>query len=172
MTVALALRQLPDALLDPAAFPHLPADVELRETHISWVFLAGDKAYKVKKPVRFPFLDYGTVARRRAMCHAEVELNVRFAPALYRGVVALVPRGPSGLRVAPEHDPRAVEYAVVMDRYDEASTLSAQLRRRMASPADIAAVGHALANLHQLAPVKRRPGLRQLGTSSTRPWRR
>jgi len=57
---------LPDALLDPAAFPRLPASVELRETHISWVFLAGNRAYKVKKPVSFPFLDYGSLARRRA----------------------------------------------------------------------------------------------------------
>src|SRR4051794_16541565 len=106
--------RLPDALLDPAAFPHGPASVELRETHISWVFLAGSKVYKVKKPVRFPFLDYSTLERRRVLCHAELELGARFAPSLYNGVVALVPDGPDGLRVAPEHDARAVEYAVVM----------------------------------------------------------
>src|SRR5690242_14057054 len=59
-----AMPRLPDALRSPAAFPHRPATVEMRETHISWVFLAGGRVYKVKKPVRFPFLDYGTVARR------------------------------------------------------------------------------------------------------------
>src|SRR4051795_10916511 len=108
---------LPEALLDPSAFPHHPEAVELRETHISWVFLAGNRAYKVKKPVRFPFLDYGTPARRRALCAEEVRIGRRFAPSLYTGVVALVPRGPDGLRIALEPDPRAVEYAVEMRRY-------------------------------------------------------
>jgi aminoglycoside phosphotransferase family enzyme/predicted kinase len=161
-TFAAATRRLPEALLDPGAFPHLPDTVELRETHISWVFLAGDKAYKVKKPVRFPFVDYGTLARRRALCHAEVDLNVRFAPALYRGVVALVPRGIDRLRVAPEHDSQAVEYAVVMSRYDEASTLSAKLRRDAVSAADATAVGRSVAELHALAPAARAGGAQNL----------
>jgi len=162
MSVAIATRSLPEALLDPAAFPHRPATVELRETHISWVFLAGNKAYKVKKPVRFPFLDYGTLARRRALCHAEVDLNVRFAPALYRGVVALVPRGVDGLRIAPEHDPQAVEYAVVMGRYDESATLAARLARGQVSNSDAADVGAALAKLHLLAPVERDGGTQRI----------
>src|SRR4051812_16469277 len=76
-------RRLPEALLDPGAFPQHPAAVELRETHISWVFLAGDRAYKVKKPVRFPFLDYGTLARRRALCAEELRIGRRFAPSVY-----------------------------------------------------------------------------------------
>jgi aminoglycoside phosphotransferase family enzyme len=52
-------RRLPAALLDPAAYPHHPEEVQLCETHISWVFLAGDFAHKVKRPVVLPFLDYG-----------------------------------------------------------------------------------------------------------------
>ena len=159
MTSAAATRQLPEALLDPRAFPHLPDAVELRETHISWVFLAGDKAYKVKKPVRFGFVDYGTVTRRRTLCHAEVDLNARFAPALYHGVVALVPHGPDGLRVAPEHDPRAVEYAVVMRRYDEAATLAARIQHHDVTATDAAAIGGALAELHGIAPVAVSDGL-------------
>jgi aminoglycoside phosphotransferase family enzyme/predicted kinase len=153
MSLQTATRTLPDALLDPAAFPHLPTSVELRETHISWVFLAGEKAYKVKKPVRFPFLDYGTLARRRTLCHAEVDLGVRFAPSLYHGVVALVPHGIDGLRVAPEHDPHAVEYAVVMGRYDESATLRARLTEGAVTRADMRATGAALACLHRDAPV-------------------
>jgi aminoglycoside phosphotransferase family enzyme/predicted kinase len=153
MTAALATRRLPDALLDPAAFPHRPAFVELRETHISWVFLAGEKAYKVKKPVRFPFLNYSTLQRRRRLCHAETELGIRFAPSLYNGVVALVPHGPDGLRVAPEHDPGAVEFAVVMGRYDESATLGARLAKRQVAAADARAVGAAVAGLHERAPV-------------------
>lgn len=144
---------LPEALLEPAAFPHGPAAVELRETHISWVFLAGEKAFKVKKPVRFPFVDYGTLERRHELCRAEVELNRRFARELYGGVVAIVPDGGGGLTLAPEHDPRAVEYAVVMGRYDESSTLAASLSDRRATAADLAAVGTAVARWHAAAPV-------------------
>ena len=64
----------------PAAYPHRPESVELRETHISWVFLAGEQAYKVKKPVRFPFLDYGTLERRRACCAAELRAQPALRP--------------------------------------------------------------------------------------------
>src|SRR5262245_57875076 len=103
---------LPDALMDRSAYPHRPDAVERRETHISWVFLAGDRVYKVKKPVRFPFLDYGSLEQRRACCHAEVELNRRFAPAMYRGVAALVPGASGSLEVRPPYAPGAVEYAV------------------------------------------------------------
>src|SRR6478735_5679818 len=110
---------LPNLLLDPAAYPHAPDTVELRETHISWVFLAGDRAYKVKKPVRFPFVDYSSRALRRRFCHVEVELGKRFSPSVYRGVVGLAPTSDGGLRIVAEHDPRAVEYAVSMRRFDE-----------------------------------------------------
>ena len=81
---------------------------ELHETHISWVFLAGERAYKVKKPLVLPFLDYGSAARRRTMCHEEVRLNRRLAPDLYLGVRSLVPAGET-LRLGDENDPAAVE---------------------------------------------------------------
>src|SRR6476646_1887733 len=118
---------LPAALLEPSAYRDRPASIELRETPISWVFLAGETAYKVKKPVRLAFLDYSTRALRQACCDAELRLNRRFAPDLYRAVVALVPDDTDGLVLAPEGDPEAVEYAVVMDRYDESTTLAARL---------------------------------------------
>src|SRR4051812_34991356 len=89
------------------------------ETHISRVYLDGDTVYKVKKPVRFPFLDCGTLERRHQCRRDEVALNRRFARDLYRGVVALVDDGRGGLTVAPEGDSEAVEYAVEMRRYDE-----------------------------------------------------
>src|SRR6476469_11102553 len=75
------------ALRDPAVYPHPVDRVELVETHISWVFLAGERVYKVKKPVDLGFLDFTTLARRRHFCHEEVRLNRRLAPSVYRGVV-------------------------------------------------------------------------------------
>jgi aminoglycoside phosphotransferase family enzyme/predicted kinase len=152
VTAVVHRQSLPEALLAPEAFPHHPAAVELRETHISWVFLAGDKAYKVKKPVRYPFLDYSTAARRHECCRAELALNRRFTPNLYRGVVSLVPDH-GRLAIAPEHDPRAVDYAVVMGRYDESATLAARLARSELAEQQLFTVGAAIARWHAAAPV-------------------
>ncbi|HSD79282.1 MAG TPA: AAA family ATPase [Solirubrobacteraceae bacterium] len=139
------------ALLRPAAYPAPPGRVELRETHISWVFLAGDRAYKVKKPVVLPFLDASTVDRRHRWCREEVRLNCRLAPRIYLGVRAIVPDGAGGLRIAPEDEPGAVDWAVEMVRYDESATLEARLGggERVEAVAD---VGRLLAAFHALAP--------------------
>ena len=73
----------------PAFYPHRPRAVRLIQTHISFVFLAGEFVYKVKKAVRLSFLDFSTLARRRRDCLAEVRLNRRFAPGVYLGVVPI-----------------------------------------------------------------------------------
>ena len=97
-------------LLDPAIYPHEVDRVELVETHISWVFLAGERVYKVKKPVNLGFLDFTTLARRRHFCHEEVRLNRRLAPDVYLDVVDI-----KGTRRAPRFGGagRAIEVAVV-----------------------------------------------------------
>lgn len=92
---------------------------ELVETHASWVLLASDLAWKIKKPVTLPFLDYGTLARREAACHAELRLNRRLAPSLY---LAAVPIG--GTPGNPQLDATpAIEWAVKMRRFDSAQQL-------------------------------------------------
>src|ERR1700754_4308045 len=75
-------------LSDPAT--HGGAEVKRIDTHAASVFLAGERALKVKRAVRFAFLDYSTLDKRKAACDAEIEVNRRFAPQLYRGVVAIV----------------------------------------------------------------------------------
>ena len=117
--------QLPNliaALSDPAAYPgSAPVDaVEVHQTHISVVFLAGRHAYKIKKPVVLEFLDYGTLERRRRFCEQEVRLNRRLAPSVYLGVVA-VTRDAKGLRM--EGHGEVVEWAVKMTRLPEEATL-------------------------------------------------
>ena len=87
------------------SIPMRRQSVELRETHISWVFLAGDLAYKVKKPLVLPFLDYGSLERRREMCREEVSLNRRLAPRIYLRVVGIAREG-DRYRLACENDPR------------------------------------------------------------------
>lgn len=103
------------ALADPTWHAGRPPAVEVVQTHISYVFLAGDEVYKVKKPVRFAFLDFSTLALRRRYCEEEVRLNRRLAPQVYRGVLALVPRD-GGVAFAPAEAPDAIEYVVHMRR--------------------------------------------------------
>lgn len=138
--------QVVTALSDPRFYPHEPATVELRETHLSLVFLAGPLAYKLKKPVVLDFVDYGNLERRRLMCAEEVRLNRRLAPDVYLGVRALCADG-EGLRLAAADDPDAVEYLVEMRRYDESRTLASG----SASSAEAAAVGTTLARFHAAA---------------------
>lgn len=111
----------------PHAYSHAVEQVEIRETHVSLVFLAGERAYKVKKPVRFAFLDMTDPARREALCHEEVRLNRELAADMYLGVVSIT-RGPDGLlRVDEDGSARegvAEEHAVMMRRFPEERLVS------------------------------------------------
>ena len=127
---------LPDpiaAMLRPEFYPHRPAAVTLVQTHISYVLLAGDQVYKVKKAVRFSFLDFSTLALRRRFCHEEVRLNRRLALAVYRGVVSICRDG-NAYRLGGEDDPLAVEYAVHMRRLPDDRMLDQLLDRCGGTP--------------------------------------
>lgn len=145
----------PDALAQAAAQVRALAarlGATLIETHISWVLLAGRHAYKVKKPLRLPFVDYSTLERRRHCCEEELRLNRRLAPALYLDVVAI-----TGSAQAPAigADGPAIEYAVHMRRFDDGALLSERLRARALGAADIDACAALLARFHREAPVAR-----------------
>ncbi len=105
--------------------------VEVRETHISWVFLDGDRALKLRKEVVFPFLDYGSRERRRHFAEEEVRLGRRLAPDLYHGL-----RDVDG------------ELVVEMRRFDEADTLAARLQRGAVGEAGIRALARRIARFH------------------------
>jgi aminoglycoside phosphotransferase family enzyme/predicted kinase len=133
----------------PAFYPNAPASVEVVESHISWVFLAGDRAFKLRKPVVFPFLDYGTPERRHEMCEAEVRLGRRLAPDLYLGVRPVV-RSEGGWVLGAPGDP-GEEHVVEMRRFDESRTLAALLRRGEADAALVRSVARHVARFHQNA---------------------
>ncbi|MBS1888027.1 MAG: AAA family ATPase [Actinobacteria bacterium] len=143
---------LVEAMLDPSFYPHHPDAVDLRETHISWVFRAGPLAYKLKKPIVLPFLDYGTAARRGEMCAAEVALNRRLAPRLYRRVVSIVPRG-EGCGLSWDGDPAAIDHAVEMEAVEEERSLDALNAAGVLSASDVEAIGRLLADFHAAARV-------------------
>src|SRR5438552_15990929 len=113
-------------LSDPAVYPQPVERVEIRHTHISVVFLAGDSVYKVKKPVNLGFLDFSTLTKRRHFCDEEVRLNRRLAATVYDGVVP-VTRAAHGLRLEGDGEP--VEWAVKMTRLPEQATFLARLQR-------------------------------------------
>jgi aminoglycoside phosphotransferase family enzyme/predicted kinase len=143
---------LADRLLAPEAYPHaVVTPIRVVETHISRVLLTGAYAYKIKKPVRLSFLDYSTLAKRRACCDEEVRLNRRYAPDLYLGVSAV-----GGPATAPRIDGGgdAIEYAVRMRQFDRLDELGALLATRGVDAAELAALGEHVARFHaSAAPV-------------------
>ena len=88
--------------------------LELRQTHISWVYLSANEVWKVKKPVDFGFLDFTTVEKRRRMCEAELRLNRRLAPNVYRDIVSVRRDAAGQLRF--DGDGELVDWAVHMKR--------------------------------------------------------
>lgn len=122
------MTNLRDSLLDPRAYSHgVDVDVQLIETHLSWVFLVGADVYKVKKPVNFGFVDFSTLELRRAACEAEVALNARLSPDVYLGVVPIAEEEGAGVRVGGKGRP--LEYAVHMRRLPDAERADVLLER-------------------------------------------
>lgn len=105
----------------------LDEPIERIDTHAAVVFLAGSLAYKIKRPVRFPFLDFSTLALREAACRREIAIDRPIAPEIYRRVVAITREGDGGLMIDGGGDP--VEWAVEMNRFDPNATLDHVLAR-------------------------------------------
>ncbi|MFZ2509157.1 MAG: hypothetical protein WAW79_11875, partial [Steroidobacteraceae bacterium] len=139
-----------EELLAATAFPHQVAELRLKETHLSWIVLTGRYAYKIKKAVRFEFIDASTLERRRFLCQEELRLNRRFAPELYVDVLP-ISREAERLKVGGAGEP--VEYAVRMHEFDESQELGSRLDRGAVSADDLQAFGARLADAHLRAAV-------------------
>lgn len=139
---------LPDliaALSRPQAYPHpCPGGVEVRQTHISTVFLAGDFAYKVKKPVDLGFVDFTTLGKRRYFCEEEVRLNRRLAPAVYLGVVPVT-------RGGIDRPGEVVEWAVKMARLPDEASLRWHVRHGDVRAEQLDALARRIAEFHRTA---------------------
>lgn len=115
------------ALKTPAAYIESTGEVQHIETHISWVFLTDQHAYKLKKPIELEFLDYGTIEKRREMCKTEVRLNQRLAPNIYLDVVKIT--NDNG-RIRVDGSGNAVDWLVKMKRLRDDANLEAILRSK------------------------------------------
>src|SRR5919106_3206379 len=139
-------------------YPHRSDSVELRQTHISYVLLAGDYVYKVKKPVRFAFLDYSTLEKRRHFCHEEIRLNRRLALAVYLDVLAIVQnRRRFALSESVQEGEQVFEYAVKMRRLPEEHFLDRLIREGKARKGDLDRIAKKLAEFYATAATDKAP---------------
>jgi aminoglycoside phosphotransferase family enzyme/predicted kinase len=135
-------------MLDPASYPHPVDDVLMVQTHISWVFLAGDRVYKLKKPVDFGFLNFTTLEKRRHFCLEELRLNRRLCPEIYLDVWP-VTFDDGQIKINGTGEP--VEWAVVMRRMPEEGMMVRLLSENMVGDAEIDAVVNRLAPFYKNA---------------------
>lgn len=143
------LPQCLSGLLDVEAYAHPVRCVDLIETHISWVLLTGDYAYKIKRPVCYPFLDMRDVGRRLELCREELRLNQRFSRGLYLDVCPIVCRGG---RARMGGAGEAIEHAVKMRQFPDGQALSQLVEAGCVETAELQAFGTALAGIHESLP--------------------
>jgi len=138
------------ALSQPAIYAHPVDRVEVIETHISWILLAGEYAYKVKKDVILPFADFSTLEARRYYCEQELELNRRLAPELYLDVTSI-----SGSPDQPVlgGDGEAIEYAVRMRRFDQDQIFHRLLADGELTPRLMRELAERIAEFHAQLPA-------------------
>jgi aminoglycoside phosphotransferase family enzyme/predicted kinase len=157
------LSPLAAGLSRAAAYDHPVEKVRVAETHISWVFLTGEYAYKVKKPVKLPFLDFSTLERRRYFCEEELRLNRRLAPELYLDVVPV-----GGDPAEPRVNARpAIEYAVKMRQFPDAARLDRRLESGTLPDGALRSFAARLARFHaEQRPVVPRDPARAAATAA------
>lgn len=144
----MGLPRLIEALLDPSSYPEPCARVELRQTHISYLFFTPLFVYKIKKPVDFGFLDFSTLDKRLFFCAEEVRLNRRLAPDVYVGVVPVTEKDG---KVFMEGAGEPLEYAVKMKRLDARESLEYVLERGDVTTDIIERVARRIARFHREA---------------------
>lgn len=132
------------ALLEPRCYSHETSELEIVETHISWVVLTGQLAYKIKKPVKLAFLDFSTLELRHRFCLEELRLNKRLAPDLY---IDVVPIGGSFDEPRVGATP-AIEYAIKMRQFDSDLRLDREIARGEVGAAEIRAFAREIAAFH------------------------
>lgn len=147
-----SLPDLIQQMLQPAFYPH-PVDqpVKLLQTHISYVFLTGEYAYKVKKPANFGFLDFSTLERRRHFCHEELHLNRRLSPALYLQVLPIGRTAASQYQLESEDSGEVAEYALQMRQFDQDKLFSYLFDQGELSPERMQELGKRVASFHTSA---------------------
>ena len=134
-------------LMDPASHPH----VRRIDTHAASVFLEGERALKIKRAIRLPYLDYSTLAKRKAACDEEIAVNRRFAPQIYRRVIPITQNSEGALSIDGEGTP--IEFAIEMSRFDESRTLDHLAEAGSPDSGVVDAIAEAIVASHDTAPA-------------------
>jgi len=141
------------ALQNPTLYSHQVNAFEVRETHISWVILTGDYAYKIKKPMNFGFLDFTSLEKRKHFCKEELRLNKRLAPSLYLGVYAITgsPESPHLVAIADlkEEDGAPFEYVVKMKQFSQTGLFDHMQGKNQLTPELMQKLAVIMADFHQ-----------------------
>jgi len=140
--------KIPEALLDLGCYPNSPQKVRMMQTHTSWIFLTGEYAYKIKKPVNFGFLDYTSLKKRKKFCDEEIRLNRRLCPWLYLGVVPVVR---CGQRLAIERPGEVVEYAVKMVELPQSAIMTQLVKKKKIDFSLIGRMAKIVSDFHESA---------------------
>ncbi len=147
--------ELIQSLLKPTPYSHSCSHIELIETHISWIILTGEFAYKIKKPVNFGFLDFTSLSARKQYCEAELNLNSRSAPELYIEVLAIggSPTNPILGAKKEEANGEIFEYAIKMHQFKTAELFSELDASKTLSFQHIDELADRVATFHKAAPT-------------------
>ncbi|HYQ97424.1 MAG TPA: hypothetical protein VEO92_03585, partial [Candidatus Nitrosocosmicus sp.] len=137
--------ELISAMLKPSFYPNCPAEITHKETHISHLFFAGELVYKIKKAVRFSFLDFTTLGKRRYYINEELTLNRRLAPSVYLGVLPIA-CDVAGWRLGASENP--LEFALVMRRLPDARMLPLLLESAQVTPDMMRSLAQVLFTFH------------------------
>lgn len=146
------MNKLLDFFLSKDSYPERPDDIKHYETHISHVFLAGDFAYKIKKPVKFDFLDFSSLKKRLFYCKREVALNSRLAKNCYLGVKKIYEKDDK-LMFSKKHGCKVFEYLVLIKRFDELKILSNLINDGKLLIEEVISVAKIIANFHRKARI-------------------
>src|SRR4030067_2761161 len=144
-------KQVVDALMKPEAYDEEPGQIELTQTHISFVFLTRNFAYKVKKAVDFRFLDFTTLEKRRVFCEKELELNRRLCGDMYLEVVPI--NRSNAIRIKGEGE--TVEYAVKMKRMPQEKMMTNLLEENKVDTMLVDRIAKIIADFHSKAETNR-----------------
>ncbi len=142
------LPQIIQAMLKPETYPEPPAKVDLMQTQMSFVLIAGNFVYKIKKPVDLGYLDYTTLEKRKFFCDKEVELNRRLCPDTYLGVIPITKTGKKFM-TGGEGEP--VEYAVKMRYLPQDRMMNVLLEKDEVNTGMVEKVAQKLADFHSRA---------------------
>jgi aminoglycoside phosphotransferase family enzyme len=140
-------KQVVEAMLKPEAYTQDPGEIELVQTHISFVFLTKNYVYKVKKAVNFGFLDFSTLDKRRFFCEKELELNRRLCPEIYLEVVPINKSGIISIKGSGE----TVEYALMMKRLPQERIMTVLIKENKVNKKTIDGIAAIVSDFHSKA---------------------